>query len=86
MHGQDVSGRFVETNAAGGFTIEYEEGPKMGLFVHFFARGEVEDLMRNLEPIQPIRRDRTVRRPAAAGHWDQWEGIWRTAAEPSEPS
>jgi SAM-dependent methyltransferase len=69
----------VERNAAGGFTIEYQDGPKEGLVVHFFARSEVEGLLRELEPVVPIRLDRTHREPRTTGYWDQWEGIWRAA-------
>lgn len=69
----------VEMNDAGGFTIEYEEGPKQGLLVHFFAQSEIEDLFRELDPVMPTRLDRTHRQPPATGCWDQWEGIWRAA-------
>jgi hypothetical protein len=71
--------KVVERNAAGGFTIEYQDGPKEGLLVHFFARSEIEGLLRDLDPLLPIRLDRTHREPRKAGYWDQWEGIWRAA-------
>lgn len=71
--------RVVETNAAGGFTIEYQDGPKQGLNVHFFARAEIESLTNDLKPIVALDVQRTERKPPAAGHWDQWEGIWQKA-------
>jgi SAM-dependent methyltransferase len=70
----------VETNPAGGFTIEYQQGPKNGLLVHFFARSELERLLRDLDPVAPLSLDRTYRQPAARDYWDQWEGIWRSSA------
>jgi SAM-dependent methyltransferase len=72
--------KVVETSDAGGFTIQYQEGPKKGLLVHFFARGELERLMRDLEPVVPLGLDRTYRQAPRRGHWDQWEAIWRSGA------
>lgn len=70
----------VEGNTLDGFTIRYDEGPKRGLAIHFFARDEVERLTERLVPIVPLRVQRTHRQPPATGYWDQWEGIWQVPA------
>ena len=54
-------------------TLRYEDGPKRGLLVHFFAREELEEL--DLEPVLPLRIARTYRSDGT--YWDQWEAIWR---------
>ncbi len=69
--------KLVEQNAAGGVTVEYEAGPKQGLLIHFFARDELEHLVADLEPVVPLRLDRTLRTSPGHSHWDQWEGIWK---------
>jgi len=69
----------VEANDQGGFTVRYDDGPKTGLFVHFFARGELDALTRDLTPVSPLCIHRTERPAPRGGHWDQWEGIWSTA-------
>jgi hypothetical protein len=69
--------RVVERNDDGGFTAVYEEGPKAGLVVHFFAKAELARLLEGLEPVLPLRVQATTRRPPASGRWLQWEGIWR---------
>lgn len=58
-------------------TLRYDDGPKRGLLVHFFERGELEELTYALQPILPLRLDRTER--ADGTHWNQWEAIWRCA-------
>lgn len=60
-----------------GLTIRYDDGPKRDLAVHFFARDEIERLTDRLVPVLPPRLHRTLRETPSAGHWDQWEGIWR---------
>jgi hypothetical protein len=68
----------VERNRFGGFTVEYEEGPKRGLLVHFYSRQELldrtKDAFRSLmEPQEDIIR----RSPPKTGCWAQWEAIWQ---------
>jgi SAM-dependent methyltransferase len=75
--------RVIETNAEGGFTVVYDEGPKSGLAVHFFARTELEEVTGGLTPVLPLRIDRTHREPPATGYWDQWEGIWDASSRSS---
>jgi SAM-dependent methyltransferase len=58
-------------------TLRYDGGPKRGLLVHFFERAELDELMRGLEQVLPLRSDRTFR--ADGTYWDQWEAIWRCA-------
>jgi cyclopropane fatty-acyl-phospholipid synthase-like methyltransferase len=70
--------RIIERNLYGGFTIEYLEGPKHGLPIHFYTLAELE--MRtadHFEPVAPLREDATRRTPPQTGSWVQWEAIWR---------
>jgi SAM-dependent methyltransferase len=69
--------RVLADSAVSGLTVRYEDGPKRGLVIHFFARAEIEHLMTRLVPILPLRIQRTIRQDPSAGHWDQWEGIWQ---------
>lgn len=66
----------VERNDQGGFTVRYEDGPKVGLFVHFFGEVEIEALTAKLTAVASLRRHRTERPAPGRGYWDQWEGIW----------
>lgn len=68
----------IEDNNWGGFTIEYTDGPKRGLAVHFFSKqeliahtGELFTLV--MEPTEDVIR----RTPPKTGTWAQWEGIWQ---------
>jgi hypothetical protein len=69
--------RMIEECADGGFTIEYEDGPKAGLAVHFFAEKELARLLEGLDPVLALRSRATERRSPETGSWLQWEGIWR---------
>ena len=69
--------RVVERNEDGGFTVEYLEGPKAGLAIHFFAEAELARLVEPLDPVLPLRLDATAHEPPAAGRLLQWEAIWR---------
>ena len=61
-----------------GFTIEYLDGPKAGLEIHFFGAAELGGLFAaGFEPVLPPRAQVTWRQPPRAGQWTQWEGIWR---------
>jgi hypothetical protein len=68
----------TDTNAQGGLTIRYDDGPKAGLLVHFFGHDEIEALTANLVTVSPLRRHRSPRLAPRSGYWDQWEGIWST--------
>lgn len=70
----------LKSSRESGFTIRYEDGPKRGLAIHFFARSEIEALTRSLVPLTPLSIQRTRRPIPRAGHWDQWEGIWQKSA------
>jgi hypothetical protein len=73
----DLRLRVLERNADGGFSVEYLEGPKAGLTVHFFAEAELARLLDAFEPVLAPRLDTTRRVPPRSGGWSQWEGIWR---------
>ena len=73
----------IERNEFGGFTIRYDEGPKTGLFVHFYSRDEL--LRRTegrFEVVLHPREDVIRRTPPETGSWSQWEVVWRRNAEP----
>jgi SAM-dependent methyltransferase len=71
------SHRVVERNEDGGFTVEYLDGPKAGLAIHFFAEEELVRLTDGFEPVLPLRLDATAHEPPAMGRLLQWEAIWR---------
>jgi hypothetical protein len=68
----------VDRNDVGGFTIRYDEGPKRGLCVHFYAREELLELARGrFRLLAEPRGDVTARTPPKTGSWAQWEAIWQ---------
>jgi hypothetical protein len=67
----------VERNEHGGFTVEYLEGPKAGLAIHFFAEAELARLADGFDPVLPLRLDAKAHEPPATGRLLQWEAIWR---------
>jgi cyclopropane fatty-acyl-phospholipid synthase-like methyltransferase len=68
----------VETDEDGAETIRYLAGPKAGLLIHFFSRGELESVFGSeFHQLLPLRRITLQREPPSAGHWDQWEAIWQ---------
>jgi SAM-dependent methyltransferase len=71
------SHRVVERNEDDGFTVEYLDGPKAGLAIHFFAEAELVRLVDGFDPVLPLRLDATAHRPPATGRLLQWEAIWR---------
>jgi SAM-dependent methyltransferase len=71
----------LEMNRFGGFTIRYDEGPKQGLPIHFYAREElVAHTEADFEPVSDLRERVIPRVPPKRGNWSQWEGIWRRRA------
>lgn len=75
----------VERNRFGGFTIRYDEGPKAGLRVHFYAADELHELTRRRFELLAGPREVVTRRDAPkTGSWAQWEAVWRdTTATPA---
>jgi hypothetical protein len=68
----------IETNKHGGFTVRYEEGPKRGLPVHFYAREELlASCDADFELVSGPREDVTRRLPPKTGSWAQWETVWK---------
>ncbi len=66
----------VERNDQGGFTIQYEEGPKRGMFVHFYSRAELMQLTQNaFRIIGELHQDVIQRTSPKTGVWAQWEMI-----------
>ena len=60
-----------------GFTVEYQEGPKAGMAVHFYGRHELETL--TAPAFQTLRgpvEDVTRRPPPQRGAWAQWEAVY----------
>jgi hypothetical protein len=75
----------VERNGFGGFTIQYDEGPKAGLRVHFYTADELHALTRNRFRVVAAPRELGTERAAPkTGSWAQWEAIWQnTTATPA---
>lgn len=68
----------MERNQFGGMTICYDEGPKQGLPIHFFAGEELlAKTAGNFETVLAPRDVVMQRAPPKSGSWTQWEAIWR---------
>jgi SAM-dependent methyltransferase len=68
--------RVSEQAADGSYTVEYLDGPKKGLFIHFFSRRSLTGLFAGFTPVMPMRLSVTHRDAPETGQWSQWEGIW----------
>jgi hypothetical protein len=67
----------LERSDGGGFTVQYLEGPKHGLAVHFYGAMELRRLTRAVfRPVAEPREDVIVRPAPMTGSWAQWEAIW----------
>lgn len=67
----------VDSNAHGGFTAQYLEGPKQDLPVHFYARPELLALtQRAFRAVREPCEARTHRAPPQTGFWAQWEAVY----------
>jgi len=67
----------VDENPRGGFSVQYLEGPKQGLAVHFYARAELDALTRAaFRCVQPPREEIIHRAPPRWGFWAQWEAVY----------
>jgi SAM-dependent methyltransferase len=82
--GTDVHRRHevTERDGDGSFSICYDEGPKTGMTVHFWAARELESAVTSagFAPVMTLRPQATWRADRACGLWLQWEGIYRRAA------
>ena len=60
-----------------GFTVEYQEGPKQGMAMHFFGRRELDVLTAGaFRPLRAPQEDVTRRAPPQSGSWAQWEVVY----------
>lgn len=72
----------TETDSDGGKTVEYIEGPKAGMSIHFYSKKELERLTAGiLDPVNTLEEVIMARSPAQSGQWAQWEGVWRRPAK-----
>ena len=68
----------MERNQFGSITICYDEGPKQGQPIHFYAREELQARTEaDFESILAPREAVMQRVPPKSGSWTQWEAIWR---------
>lgn len=67
----------TEISPEDGKTIEYIDGPKTGMNIHFYTRTELEHLTADFfEPVSELTEAVIERNPPHSGRWVQWEGIW----------
>jgi len=60
-----------------GFTVEYQDGPKLGMAVHFYGRRELETLTDGaFRAVRALGEDVTRRAAPKTGSWSQWEAIY----------
>lgn len=66
----------VDHSPGGGFTIQYQSGPKDGQYIHFYTAEEIHALTReSFDVVMPLRE---VFMPRDDGtYWAQWETILR---------
>ncbi|WP_406288379.1 class I SAM-dependent methyltransferase [Embleya sp. NBC_00896] len=67
----------LDVTKDGGHTFRYLEGFKAGLIVHYYGRLELENLLRDFEPVVPLRVHHTPRLDPPPGVWAHWETIVR---------
>lgn len=73
--------KIIETSPEGGETLEYTDGPKTGLDIHFYTKEELERLTSKLfKPVAPLSEAVMGRKPPQTGQWVQWEGVWCKAS------
>jgi len=74
----EVSLRHAVVETTGdGFTVEYQEGPKQGLAVHFYGRCELAALTAGaFRPLREPTEAFTQRTPPQRGSWAQWEVVY----------
>lgn len=68
----------LERSEHGGFSVQYLEGPKDGMAIHFYARAELDALTRaRFATVVEPREDIIHRPPPEHGFWAQWEAVYR---------
>lgn len=68
----------LERSEHGGFSVQYLEGPKDGMAIHFYARAELDALTRaRFATVVEPREDIIHRAPPEHGFWAQWEAVYR---------
>ncbi|HUN32725.1 MAG TPA: class I SAM-dependent methyltransferase [Trebonia sp.] len=72
----------TERDADGSYSVRYQEGPKAGLTVHFWAARELDAAVtaEGFSPLLPLRPQATWRARREQGLWLQWEGIYQRPA------
>ncbi|MGH7331957.1 MAG: class I SAM-dependent DNA methyltransferase [Candidatus Rokuibacteriota bacterium] len=67
----------VERSDGDGLTVQYLEGPKQGLAVHFYGGMELQRLTQaDFRAVAEPRENVTRRSAPKTGSWAQWEAIW----------
>ncbi|MDR3083627.1 MAG: class I SAM-dependent methyltransferase [Streptomyces sp.] len=74
----------TEEEPHGGFTVQYLEGSKQGLDIHFFSLPELNMLLPpdQFVPVLEPRTHQTHRSDSSLGQWSQWEAIYRRTTAP----
>lgn len=68
----------LERGEHGGFSVQYLEGPKDGMAIHFYTRSELDALTRaRFVTVMEPREDIIHRAPPEHGFWAQWEAVYR---------
>ncbi len=67
----------TETNNHGGMTIQYVEGSKKDLNIHFYSQKELDQLCQDFDYIVSPYESITKRESPKTGMWSQWELILR---------
>ncbi len=67
--------KIIEKNKHGGFTIQYHDGPKQGLKIHFFTESEICSILGNGMTILHCKETSQPRKKPKSGTWQQLEMI-----------
>lgn len=68
----------IERGEHGGFSVQYLEGPKDGLAIHFYTRSELDALTgTHFAAVVEPREDIIHRAPPEHGFWAQWEAVYQ---------
>lgn len=72
----------TERDADGSYSVRYQEGPKAGLIVHFWAARELDAAVTaaGFGPLLSLRPQATWRTRREQGLWLQWEGIYQRSS------
>ncbi len=66
-----------EWGRTGGFTVLYRDGPKRGLYIHFYSRKELDEMCGSFEHVVTPYEQVTERGGPKTGVWSQWEAVLR---------